>query len=69
MAGRVAVTRLVERRMVEAMEKEAFGACTNYRSFEAVSPKGISISGFAMMNKDFRRASFAGADAPRGKKR
>ena len=57
------------RKMVEAMEQEAFGACTNYRSCEAVCPKEISISGIARMNKDYRRAIFAGADPARGKRR
>jgi succinate dehydrogenase / fumarate reductase iron-sulfur subunit len=57
------------RQMVEAMEREAFGACTNFTSCEAVCPKEISISGIARMNKDFRQAMFAGAAAPHGKKR
>jgi succinate dehydrogenase / fumarate reductase iron-sulfur subunit len=56
-------------KMVEAMEREAFGACTNYRSCEAVCPKEISISGIAFMNKDYRRAALAGAAPARGKKR
>jgi succinate dehydrogenase / fumarate reductase iron-sulfur subunit len=55
--------------MVEAMEREAFGACTNFRSCEAVCPKEISISGIGRMNKDYRRAAFAGIAAPHGKKR
>jgi succinate dehydrogenase / fumarate reductase iron-sulfur subunit len=56
--------------MVAAMEREAFGACTNFRSCEAVCPKEISISGIARMNKDFRRAVMTGAaTAPNGKKR
>jgi succinate dehydrogenase / fumarate reductase iron-sulfur subunit len=42
--------------MVEQMEEEAFGACSNYRSCEAVCPKEISISAIARMNKDFRKA-------------
>jgi succinate dehydrogenase / fumarate reductase iron-sulfur subunit len=53
--------------MVEAMENEAFGSCTNYRSCEAVCPKEISISGIARMNQDFRRALFKGQRA--GKKK
>ncbi|HSO23689.1 MAG TPA: hypothetical protein VLT81_12320, partial [Chondromyces sp.] len=55
--------------MVEAMEREAFGACTNYRSCEAVCPKDISISSIAFMNKDFRRAALAGTAAAHGKRR
>jgi succinate dehydrogenase / fumarate reductase iron-sulfur subunit len=55
-------------RMVEAMEREAFGACSNYRSCEAVCPKEISIAAIAKMNKDFRRASLKGLKAARGKR-
>jgi succinate dehydrogenase / fumarate reductase iron-sulfur subunit len=55
--------------MVEAMEREGFGACTNFTSCEAACPKEISISGIARMNKDFRRAALAGAAAAHGKKR
>jgi len=56
-------------RMVEAMEREAFGACSNFRACEAVCPKEISISGIARMNKDFRRAALAGVAPARGKRR
>jgi succinate dehydrogenase / fumarate reductase iron-sulfur subunit len=55
--------------MVEAMEKEAFGACTNFRACEAVCPKEISISGIARMNKDYRKALFSGVGFASGKKR
>jgi len=55
--------------MVEAMEREAFGACTNFRSCEAVCPKEISISGIARMNKDFRKALLSGVGFSSGKKR
>jgi len=54
--------------MVTAMEAEAFGACSNYRSCEAVCPKEISISAIARMNKDFRKAQLRGAGAS-GKRR
>jgi succinate dehydrogenase / fumarate reductase iron-sulfur subunit len=57
------------RSMVDAMEREAFGACTNYRSCEAVCPKEISISGIARMNRDWRRAIFKGVAAETGKRR
>jgi len=55
------------RSMVAAMEAEAFGACSNYRSCEAVCPKEISISAIARMNKDFRKAQLrvAGASGKR----
>ena len=55
--------------MVEAMEEEAFGACTNFRACEAVCPKEISISGIARMNKDYRKALFSGVGFASGKKR
>ncbi len=55
--------------MVEAMEAEAFGACTNFRSCEAVCPKEISIAGIARMNKDYRKALFSGVGFASGKKR
>ena len=46
-------------RMVEAMEREAFGACTNYKSCEAVCPKEISIVNIARLNREFMKAGFA----------
>jgi len=55
--------------MVEAMEAEDFGACTNFRSCEAVCPKEISIAGIARMNKDYRKALFSGVGFASGKKR
>jgi succinate dehydrogenase / fumarate reductase iron-sulfur subunit len=56
-------------KMVEAMEKEAFGACTNFRACEAVCPKEISIAGIARMNRDWRRALLWGAGNASGKRR
>ena len=44
--------------MVAAMEREAFGACTNYRSCEAVCPKEISIQNIARMRREFVKAAF-----------
>jgi len=55
--------------MVEAMEKEAFGACTNFRSCEAVCPKEISVEGIARMNKDWRRALLWSGGGATGKKK
>ena len=57
------------RAMVTAMEKEAFGACSNFRACEAACPKEISISGIAKMNKDFRKAILTARGADGGKKR
>ncbi len=47
--------------MVEAMEKEGFGACSNYAACEAVCPKGISIDFIAQMNRDYLKAKAQGA--------
>jgi succinate dehydrogenase / fumarate reductase iron-sulfur subunit len=39
--------------MVEAMDREGFGACTVTGSCEAVCPKGIRLSFIAKMNRDY----------------
>ncbi len=46
--------------MVEAMEKEGFGACSNYTECEGVCPKGISIDFIAQMNRDYLKAKAKG---------
>ena len=46
--------------MVEQMEAEGFGSCTNYRECEAVCPKGISIDWIARMNRDYLKAKVKG---------
>ncbi len=46
--------------MVEAMELQGFGACSNYRECEAVCPKGISIDFIARMNRDYLKAKARG---------
>lgn len=43
-------------RMVEQMEKEGFGDCSNHAECEAVCPVGISISAIAEMRKEYMRA-------------
>lgn len=43
--------------MVEQMDKEQFGNCTNYYECEAACPKGISVDFIAQMNRDYLRAS------------
>jgi succinate dehydrogenase iron-sulfur subunit len=45
------------RDMVAAMDREAFGNCTNMGECEAVCPKGIGLEFIARMNRDFLRAS------------
>jgi len=44
--------------MVEQMENEGFGDCSNYAECEAVCPVGISISAIAQMRKDYMKAVF-----------
>jgi succinate dehydrogenase / fumarate reductase iron-sulfur subunit len=48
--------------MVEQMEEEGFGDCSNYAECEAVCPKGISISAIAEMRRDYMKAVFAGEE-------
>ncbi len=43
--------------MVEQMDAEGFGACTNHYECEAACPKGISVEFIALMNRDFLKAS------------
>ena len=42
--------------MVETMDQEGFGSCTNHRECEAACPKGISIEWIARMNRDYMTA-------------
>jgi succinate dehydrogenase iron-sulfur subunit len=50
--------------MVEAMEREGFGACSNFAECEAVCPKEISIDFIARMNRDFLKARTKGELKP-----
>lgn len=43
--------------MVETMDREGFGNCTNARECEAVCPKAISIRNIARLNREFLAAS------------
>jgi len=43
--------------MVEQMDKEGFGACTNTGACSAECPKGIDLSNIARMNRDYFTAS------------
>jgi len=45
--------------MVERMDAEGFGACSNEGECEAVCPKGISLSNIGAMNREFWRAWFS----------
>ncbi|MEZ4653100.1 MAG: succinate dehydrogenase/fumarate reductase iron-sulfur subunit [Candidatus Eisenbacteria bacterium] len=44
-------------RMIERMDREGFGNCTNHGECEAVCPKEISMTQIARLNAEFRRAS------------
>jgi succinate dehydrogenase / fumarate reductase iron-sulfur subunit len=46
--------------MVEAMQAEGFGNCTNEYECEAVCPKEISAGHIAFLNRDFLRAKIGG---------
>ncbi|MBI1185099.1 succinate dehydrogenase/fumarate reductase iron-sulfur subunit [bacterium] len=44
--------------MVEQMDKEGFGNCTNTGACEVECPKGISLENIARMNREYLAASF-----------
>jgi succinate dehydrogenase / fumarate reductase iron-sulfur subunit len=47
-------------RMVEQMEREGFGACSNEGECEAVCPKGISTRHIQILQRDYLRAALKG---------
>ncbi len=47
--------------MVEQMDSENFGACTNHYECMAACPKGISVENIARMNREYLGASLAPA--------
>lgn len=57
--GRVEATRRVLN-MVEQMDKEGFGNCTNTGACEVECPKGISLENIARMNREYLSASLKG---------
>jgi succinate dehydrogenase / fumarate reductase iron-sulfur subunit len=48
--------------MVERMDAEGFGNCTNYFECEAACPKSISVKFIAQMNRDYLKASLTHED-------
>ena len=44
--------------MVEQMDKEGFGNCTNHKECEAVCPKSISIRNIARLNREYLKGMF-----------
>ena len=49
--------------MVDAMDGEGFGNCTNIGSCEAVCPKEITLDSIALMNREYLRAKWQGNQA------
>ncbi len=49
-------------RMVEQMEAEGFGHCSNHYECEAACPKGISVEYIAQLNCDMRRVELLGQE-------
>jgi succinate dehydrogenase / fumarate reductase iron-sulfur subunit len=49
------------RAMVDRMDAEGFGACSNEGECEATCPKGISMAGIARMNRQYTQAVLTGA--------
>jgi len=45
--------------MIDQMEAEGFGDCSNHGECEAVCPKGISISAIATMRREYMKALLA----------
>jgi len=57
--GRIEATHRVLN-MVEQMDKEGFGNCTNTGACEVECPKGISLENIARMNREYLMASLKG---------
>jgi len=57
--GRVEAARRV-RLMVEAMQKEGFGSCSNHYECQAVCPKGVRVSFIAKLNREFLKGVCCG---------
>lgn len=54
------MTRVVN--MVDQMDKEGFGSCTNTEACEAECPKGISVQNIRRLNSEYIRSVFNGDD-------
>jgi succinate dehydrogenase / fumarate reductase iron-sulfur subunit len=54
-------------RMVEQMDAEGFGGCTNYGECSRVCPQDISIDVIGMLNREYRRGVRAEKPAQRQK--
>jgi len=59
--GKVEHTKRVKN-MVDTMDKEGFGMCSNIGACEVECPKEISIENIAMMNRSYMASIFGGRD-------
>ena len=48
--------------MVEQMDKEGFGNCSNTGACEVECPKGISLENIARMNREYLKASLSSTE-------
>ena len=48
------------KKMVEQMDLEGFGKCSNTYACEAECPKEISVTNIARLNREYMSAVFAG---------
>lgn len=48
-------------RMVQTMDTEGFGGCTNHGECEAACPKAISLDAIALLNRELARAAVSAA--------
>ena len=53
--------------MVDQMDKEGFGACTNHAECQDACPKGISIKFISAMNKQYVKATLIEPNERRGR--
>ena len=56
--GQVERAKRVEN-MVDQMDKEGFGACTNTGACEVECPKGISLDNIARLNREYISAKLS----------
>ena len=57
--GKLEATDRVQK-MVEQMDVEGFGNCSNTGACEAVCPKGITLVSIARMNREYLKAKLKG---------
>ena len=47
--------------MMQAMQENGFGNCSNHYECEAACPKGVSVKFIARLNREFHKALFSEA--------